>query len=514
MPNIAAIDVGSNAMRMMVGNITEARKVEPVENIRLPVRLGEDVFGAGALREVTIQQAVDAFRHFQRVAADLEVTRMRAVATSALREAANADILIDRVQLATGITIEIISGEEEARLIHLAVAQAVSLKGKHAVLIDIGGGSVEVTIAEGQKVISTESYNMGTVRLLQKLDEGDHLSGDVDAPPKRPFNLLVREYAEAARRRIDHEIGDARVDVCVGTGGNVEELGKLRARLFKRDSDKLITMSELQDLIEKLSDMSVKERIQKLNLRHDRADVILPAAIVLQMIATEAGVQQIEIPNAGLKDGLLLDMTEDMQPQDGAPRREQVWESALRLGQKYQFDAGHAKLTARLAGRLFEQSSELHKLGRGERLLLEVASLLHDIGHFINTIDHDKHGYYILKSAPLIGLDEWQQDIVANLVRFHRKAFPSLEDPNFKALPQKDRLIVIKLSALLRLADGLDVSHTQRVVEAALGRMKKGWVLSLSGPGDLMIEKWALEKRRALFQDAFGVDLDIQRVGQ
>ena len=131
--------------------------------------------------------------------------------------------------LAFGVC-EIISGEEEARLIHLAVAQAVNLKGKHAVLIDIGGGSVEVTIAEGQKVISTESYNMGTVRLLQKLDEGDHPSGEVDAPPKRPFNLLVREYAEAARQRIDREIGDARVDVCVGTGGNANWSSRVRSR--------------------------------------------------------------------------------------------------------------------------------------------------------------------------------------------------------------------------------------------------------------------------------------------
>lgn len=509
MQTIAAIDVGSNAIRMIVGNISESRVVKTIENIRLPVRLGQDVFGSGRLHEVTIQQAVDAFLHFQRVASDLGVTQIRAIATSAMREAANGDILIDRILRATGIGIDIISGEEEARLVHFAVAHAIDLKGKRAVLIDIGGGSIEVTIAEDKKVLSTESYNMGTVRLIQKLDGGFE-SGFPAATSKRSFSLLVREYAEAARRRIDLEIGNAKVDICVGTGGNVEEMGKLRQKLFKRDSDKLITLGELQELIERLSLMSVKDRIRKLKLRSDRADVILPASIVLQLIAHEARVKQIVIPHVGLKDGLLLDMAADMKLDQDIPRREQVWESAMRLGQKYQFDANHAKLTARLAVRLFEGCAELHNLGQEERLLLDVGALLHDIGHFINTIDHDKHGYYILKANPLIGLNEHQQEMIANLIRYHRKAFPSLEDLNFKALPQKDRLIVTKLSALIRLADGLDVSHTQRVSDAALAQKKNGWALTLRGRGDLMLEKWALDKRRALFQEIFGVELEIE----
>ena len=197
MQKIAAIDAGSNAIRMIVGNVDENWRVEPIENIRLPVRLGQDVFASGSLGEKTIQQAVEAFLHFQRVASDLGVVKTRAIATSALREAANGDILVDRIARTSGIEIEIISGAEEARLIHQAVAHTINLKGKRAVLIDIGGGSVEVTLSENQNMISTESYNMGTVRLLQKLDgEGD--SGFPFPGSKRPFSLLVREYAEAA----------------------------------------------------------------------------------------------------------------------------------------------------------------------------------------------------------------------------------------------------------------------------------------------------------------------------
>ncbi len=508
MQKIAAIDAGSNAIRMIVGNVDEAWQVEPIENIRLPVRLGQDVFASGSLGEKTIQQTVEAFLHFQRVAIDLGVVKTRAIATSAMREAANSDILLDRVSRTSGIEIEIINGAEEARLIHLAVAKAISLKGKRAVLIDIGGGSVEVTISENQKMISTESYNMGTVRLLQKLDGGKE-SGFSQPGTRQPFSLLVREYAEAARRRIDREIGSARVHMCVGTGGTVEELGRLRQKMFKQQNEKLITLSELQDAIETLSGMSIKDRIRKFNMRPDRADVILPAAIVLQLIAREAHVRQVAIPHIGLKDGLLLEMADRLKHGPHTPRREQVWESALRLGKKYQFDAEHATLTAKLAKQLFDQSRSLHNLGDEERLLLEVGALLHDIGHFINTIDHDKHGYYILKANRLIGLNEHQQELVASLVRYHRKAIPNIEDSNFKALPQKDRITVSKLSALIRLADGMDVSHTNHVTSATLIEKKNCWQLNLQGRGDLMIEKWALDKRRTLFEEIFGVQLEI-----
>ena len=498
---IAAIDVGSNALRMVVGRIVHDGKVEVVENLRLPVRLGKDAFTTGILSEETAQQALDAFARFRRTADDHKVEKICAIATSAMREMTNGDLLIDRIARATGIAIDIINGEEEARLIHLAVAQAVNLKNKHALVIDIGGGSVEVTLSQNGNILSTESYNMGTVRLLEKL------SGEKNSA--MPFHKLVREYAEAARHRIDRELGSKKIDICVGTGGNVEEMGNLRQKLFKRDSDHVITLEELDKLVETLSRMKVEERIRKLKLKPDRADVILPASIVLQMIAHEAKIREVTIPNVGLKDGVLWDMAYNLQENAHGSPREQVWTSALRLGEKYQFDAEHAKIVAKHAASLFEQSHVLHNLDEESKLLLEVAALLHDIGHFINTVDHNEHGYYILKASPLVGLSEARQNIVANIVQYHRKSTPSFQDDGFRNLPPKDRIVVTELSALMRLADGLDVSHTGRVRAIQLEQQKNVWKLKLQGNGDLMLERWALEKRQGLFQDVFGVKLII-----
>jgi exopolyphosphatase/guanosine-5'-triphosphate,3'-diphosphate pyrophosphatase len=501
MLKIAAIDAGSNAIRMVVGEVDDSWQVSAVENIRLPVRLGQDVFRRGRFEKSTIRQAEDAFLRFKHVAENYDVRRLRAVATSATREAANGDFLIDRVFRTSGIEIEVINGEEEARLIHSAVAHTLDLRNKRTLMIDIGGGSVEVTISTGRDIISTESYNMGTVRLLEKLES--------NAKPKHLFGKMVREYAEAARYRIERDLGEEKIQICAGTGGNVEEIGRLRQKIFKTESDRFIRIDELEELIERLNRMSVDERIRKLKLRADRADVILPASIVLHLIAGEAGVKQIAIPNVGLKDGILLDIAEDLSRLPRPRRREQAWESAIHMGRKYQFDEKHARLTARLAARLFEQSASLHDLEKENLLLLEISSLLHDIGHFINAVDHDKHGYYLLTNHRLIGLTLREQNIVANLIRYHRKQSPSTDDENFKSLPQKDRLVVVKLSALLRLADSFDISHTSHVSDVTLKETKKGWHIRLLGRSDLMLEKWTLVKRKALFQEAFGARLEL-----
>jgi len=508
--NIAAIDVGSNAIRMVVGRANNAGELQILESTRLPVRLGQDAFTSGQLGESAMQAAVDAFLRFRTIADQFEVGQLRAVATSALREAENSDLLLDRIARQTNIQIEIINGEEEARLIHLAVSKdearlihlavskAVDLTGKRAVLIDIGGGSVEVTTTRGDEIISSESYPMGTVRLLQRLGANGNF----------PNTRLLREYTESARRRIDQELGGQKADLCVGTGGNLEEMGVLRKKIFKRESADLITTDELKSLIEKLSEMGIDERMKRLDLRPDRADVILPACLVLHMIAREARVKEIKIPGVGLKDGVLWDLL-PLVAGPRLPRREQVLNAAQRLGQKYLFDAEHGAHTSRLAGRIFDQTLSLHGLDESDRLLLEVAALLHDIGHFVNTIDHDQHGYYILKNSPLIGLEANQQEIVANVIRFHRKTSPSTQDENFKALPAKERLTVIKLCALLRLADALEISHAARLRDLSLEKSMGAWRLQLFGEGEMMLEKWSFEKRKGLFQEVFGVNLEI-----
>jgi exopolyphosphatase / guanosine-5'-triphosphate,3'-diphosphate pyrophosphatase len=501
MLTIAAIDAGSNAMRMVIGQVGESGQVHVLDNIRLPVRLGQDVFSKGYLERKTIEQSEEAFLKFRNMAENFNVQKLRAVATSAAREAGNSDLMVDRISRSSGIQLGLIDGEEEARLIHRAVMHALNLKDKRTLLIDIGGGSIEVTTSTGENIISTASYGLGTVRLLEKLN--------LEGGDPKTFVKWVREYAEAARHRIEQDISGEKIKVCVGTGGNVEEIGKLRQKLFKEDSDNVVTLDELGELIKRLSHLSYEERIQKWKLRPDRADVILPAAIVLQMIAQEAAVKQILIPNVGLKDGILLDLADELLQQPHPHRREQAWESALHMGRKYKFDEKHGRLTAKLAARLFEQSKALQHLDDDLVLPLEIAALLHDMGHFINAVDHEKHGYYLLTTNHLIGLTPREQSIVANMVLYHRKETPSTKDANFKMLSQQDRSIVNKLTALLRLADSIDVSHDNLVHDVTLSETMSGWQMQIHGRTDTMLAAWAVEKRKDFFEEVFGVQLQI-----
>jgi exopolyphosphatase / guanosine-5'-triphosphate,3'-diphosphate pyrophosphatase len=320
---------------------------------------------------------------------------------------------------------------------------------------------------------------------------------------------LVHEYADATRKWLESHIAQQKLDLCIATGGNAEALGDLRKRLLGKDSPFVIAGSELDALVDTLQGTSFTERIQGLRLRPDRADVIVPAAIVLQTIMCQAAVDQVLVPHIGLKDGLLLDIVQDLYDQKARLHRDQVLTSALQVGRKYTFDEPHAKAVARFALQLFDHTQRWHHLDDESRLLLEVAALLHDIGHFVSATEHHKHTFYLLNATPLIGLTKPQRAVVANVARYHRKSAPSLQHEAFKVLPAKDRVVVTKLAALLRLADALDNEHAGKVTAITVEYNRPRLVLKLQGEDDMLLEKWALVKRTPLFEEVFGVKVAI-----
>ncbi|MDH4069713.1 MAG: Ppx/GppA family phosphatase [Ignavibacteria bacterium] len=501
MPTLAAIDVGSNGFRLIIGEIDADRKQTIKESVREPVRLGQEVFAGGQIPDETIERAEEAFRRFKELIDQHAVKWTRAVATSAAREASNSDIFVDRVAQASGIELSVIGPEEEARLIHLAVAARIPLKGKLGMLIDIGGGSAEITLTSDGQIMTTESFRMGAVRLLQVLEEKRHGT--------KKFNQLVREYADAAQKRIQKEIGSRTIDVCIGTGGNIESLGDLRRDVLGKESNALLLADELDTLVKKLQGMTYEQRIQELLLRPDRADVIVPASIVVQKILKVAQVSEMQIPGVGLKDGLLIDMIQELYGEKKAAHRDQVMASALQIGRKYMFDEQHGVTTAKHAAKLFDETRPIHRLTLEYRLLLEVAALLHDIGHFINMTAHHKHTLYLLNATPIIGLTPEQMAVVANVARYHRKSFPKPQHEQYRVLSPKDRVVVSKLAGLLRLADAMDNEHSARVTDFDVQLRKPKLTLTLKGEGDLLLERWSLAKKSDLFTEIFSTKVVV-----
>ena len=502
MPRLAAIDVGSNAIRLAIASVDDKGKLDLIHTSREPVRLGADVFANREISNRRLVEAMDAFLKFRKLINKEKAKSIRAVGTSALREASNRDYVIDQIVKASEIKVEPISGDEEARLVHLAVTSKIQLKRKAALLIDVGGGSVEVSIASQREIIATESFATGAVRLLQMLEQKKR--GD------QVFRRLVRSYLNVEDTRLKKELGRQRVSVCIATGGNVEALGDLGVQICGRKSNTSLTAGDLDTILARLESRSYEERLRKFRLRPDRADVIIPAAIVLQNIAQHARIGRILIPRVGVKDGILIDMAYGSREVEDSYRYPQVISSAQLLGRKFDYEAPHSMTVARIALELFEATRKLHRLGVKERGLLEVAGLLHDVGYYVGMTDHHKHSYYLIKASPIMGLSEMQREVVATIVRYHSRALPKPSHKEFEELSVGQRSIVNRLGPILRLAEALDREHAGKVkrlrVRVGAGKVR----LRLVGRGELLLERWAVARNSAWFEKTYKTKVVVE----
>jgi len=490
-------------MRLAIASADDEEGMHVIQTDREPVRLGADVFSKGEISDARLVEAMEAFLKFRKLINEYKVKAVRAVGTSALREARNRDYCIGQIAKTTEITIDVINSDEEARLAFLAVSKAIKLEGKIALLVDIGGGSVEASLTNGSEIVSTDSFGIGTVRLLQMLSERRQ--------EDTVFRQLAREYINVSGTRLRKSIGERTIDTCVATGGNVESIGDLRVQLCDADDDRSVTLDELDVILKQLQSRSYEERIKDFGLRRDRADVIIPAIIILQILAKEARVQEIEIPRVGVREGLLEDMARSLGRGLRPPDQTQVITSARLLGRKYDYDAEHAQTVCRFAVELFDAMKGLHKLGSDERVLLEAAALLHDIGYYIGSADHHKNTWYLINASPLVGVDESEKAVIALVTRYHTRALPKASHKEFMDLSPKRRRTVMMLASILRLAEALDREHGNKVQKLKVTLRKKKVYLMLRGEGDLLLEKWALNYGAPLFEKSFKKRLVIER---
>ncbi len=296
---IAAIDLGSNALRLAISE-TDGRNLKLIHKARAPVRLGEAVFSKGKVSMELAQKLARALRSFSLICRRYKVTQIRCVGTSALREAANARKVVEWIYKKTGIEIELIDGVEEARLIHLAIRRVVNLEGYKVMLIDIGGGSVEVSFCENSMMSATQSFPFGTVRTLSQLEKRKW--------KEERLSEIMSEYLSPLENYLDSHVQNLKPEFAVGTGGNIECLAKLKKRLLKRDPTHLLYTQEIKSMYLQLAELSTKKRIEKLGLRPDRADVIMPATALLLQVLEKANIQRLLVPGVGLRDGLVWSM--------------------------------------------------------------------------------------------------------------------------------------------------------------------------------------------------------------
>jgi len=497
---LAGVDIGSNAIRLLVAEFDLRGDYQILESDRAPVRLGHDVFLSGSLRESAIEDAISAIAQFKACCERHNVQALRIAATSAVREADNGAEFCDRAKAKLGLDIEVISGSEEARLIHVAIKSKVPMGRSRWIAIDVGGGSVEVSLVDSEGIILSESHPIGSVRLLEELSEAGAEGGR--------FKKLLTEYL--GNLKLPNAAQRYKPAGIIATGGNIELLAKI-TNSQNNQGISSISLSGLRSAIEMISSLGYKQRIEQLGLKKDRADVILPASIIYEKISTLSGAEEIIVPFVGVRDGIVIDLFDRIAFPDNSLLRHanQVNSASLALGRKFLFDELHALQVQFLSLSLFDQLHERIGLDFSDRYILSAAAILHDTGCFISNKRHHRHSYYIVLNSEIIGLDYDELQLAASIIRFHRKSEPNPRHYEYTALSEEGQYKLIRFAGILRLADSLDREHLQRVksikVEETAGKLE----LHVEASGDLLLEKWSFTKKSQMLAKLLGKPIAI-----
>jgi exopolyphosphatase/guanosine-5'-triphosphate,3'-diphosphate pyrophosphatase len=461
------------------------------------------------LGAATIEATLRALEGFRRIMDSYGVVRYRAVATSAVREAINRDTFLDRVRLRTGIDVEVIDGTEENRLTYMAVREALreheALTAADAVLVEVGGGSADLSFLRRGEPIYSGTYALGAIRMRQNLASwhGSH------EQRVRLFHRHVQNIVQDIRREMP--LREARAFLALGGHARfaadqvVGEKTGQPARIIERDP--------FLAFCEEAVALDDEQAVERYRLPVAEVETLVPSLLVYRELLLETQATSVLVPEATLRAGLLLDMVRTDEGHGIEDLSRQVLASASALGEKYRFDAPHARHVAFLATRLFDDLHSEHGMGVRDRLLLEVADLLHDIGIFVNLRGHHKHAQYILSVSEIFGLSREDMAIISNVARYHRRAAPNKSHLPYMALDSDARVLVNKLAAILRVANALDADHLQKVREARVLREEEQWVLEVDGGGDLTVERLAALARADLLTEVFGRKVAFRESG-
>jgi exopolyphosphatase/guanosine-5'-triphosphate,3'-diphosphate pyrophosphatase len=500
---IAAIDIGTNSVHMIVVQVRPDLSFEVIDREKAMVRLGAGGLGGKALTPEAMTAARQALSKFRRLAESHRVDELRAAATSAVREAENGGEFLADIERHTGIRAQVISGLEEAQLIHRAALYAVDAGTQDVVVVDIGGGSVEITLGSAAGIRLARSVKLGVIRLTERFVTSDPLS-------RRDERKLVAHITEKVG---DHlaaiaEAGFARV---VGTSGTIQSLGIMaHAAEFGRTPDEVrnlrIQSRAVHRLRKTIVEADTAARLELPGLDPRRADLIVAGTVLFDTIIRTLGASEFTLCDFALREGLVLDYIARNRNQiaqiDRYPdvRRRSVVE----LCERCRYGPEHAQQVARLAVLLFDQTRAVHGLTDREREWLEYAALMHDIGEHISYSRHHKHSYYLIKNGDLRGFEPDEIDIMALVARYHRSARPKKSHEAYRNLPRSDRTRVRALAAILRLAEGFERSHAQVVSGLELQDRGRDYLLKVRVRGDAELELWAAHRQAAPFEALVG----------
>jgi len=508
---LAAIDIGTNSFHLVIVEITENGKFEIIDREKEVIRLSEDSTGdIKIIKPDTIARAISALKKFVGIAKSHEA-EIKAVATSAVRESLNKAEFLQKVHEQTGITVEVISGVEEGRLIYLGVLQSVPVYNKRVLCIDIGGGSTEFVVGYRGKILYANSLKLGAVRLTKKFF--------LDYSVTNHAIKNCRKWIEGELFHISKIMEKYNIDEVVGSAGTIMATGLMIKSMDERSTSLAILNNykfskKKLELVEEnvLKHKKVEERKKIKGLDVKRADIIPAGIILLSTIFNQLGINELTISGYALREGIIFDSIKyDIDINKTYITRGIRTESVEQIAKSSQFDFKHCSQVAILAENLFEQLTELHKLPPKFKEYLSAAAKLHDIGYHIAHSKHHKHSQYIIVNSELLGFNENEIRTIACIARYHRKSHPKASHEEYMQLSKEWRTVTQKLSAILRIADAFDRTHHSLIKYIHVNVSKNFVTFSVENDlNNIEIELWSLSRRKGLFEEIFNKKVKVK----
>ncbi len=506
---LAAIDAGSNAIRLVIARATSPQHIQFLDSERAAVRLGHNAFTRRMLDDDTIAKAARTFKQFRDRMDGYQVSAYRAVATAAARESRNYRKLMDRIRRKSGLELEVIGNEEEARLVCSAVKWALSDRLQPRLIFDLGGGSLELNFFQRGVLEHRIGLPLGTIRLMETYSIKGAIDED-DANRLRHHVLAILRSALPSPPKLSRAIavacgGNAEALVRIAPGPMVERIPSINVRLLKDQTWRMMALD-------------IPGRMRAFRVREDRAEVIGIAAIIITTLAKWLDLRTMLVPGVGVREGILLDLVAQqysggMVSDEEKGRAAEMVQGALWFASRLNYNQHHAEQVARLALSLFDQLRPIHEMGPELRLLLEVAALLHDIGHFVNRKNHNRHGEYLIRNGEIPGLRGWRCEMVAALVRYHNsKSEPELGHSSYAALDGQKRRQCRLLTSLLRIAEKLESEHEQRVTGVDVHIEGHKAIFMIRAADGTRLDLAGLQRKAELFEREFHLNAEFRRV--
>jgi exopolyphosphatase / guanosine-5'-triphosphate,3'-diphosphate pyrophosphatase len=506
---IAAIDIGTNSVHMIVVRVRPDLSFEVVDREKAMVRLGAGGLDGRALTPEAMSAALQALSKFKRIAESHQVDEILAAATSATREARNGGEFLARLEHETGIRPRVISGAEEARLIHQAAVYGVDVGGGRAVVIDIGGGSVEITLGTATSLQFARSFKIGSIRLTERFVRSDPLTDRDERKIAKHVLGEIDRYCE--------QILVSGFDRVIGTSGTILSIGAVAATAARGAPlselrNLHVSAKQIRRVRKQVTELDLENRLAIPGLDPRRADLVVAGAVLLDTILRRLGAEELTLCDLALREGLVLDYIRRNRRQiaqiDSIPdvRRR----STLELAERCSYYADHSNQVVRLALALFDQTRAIHGLTDREREWLEYASLMHDIGGHISFSGHHKHSYYLIKNGDLRGFHPDEIEVMALVARYHRRGTPKRSHPQYAQLPATLRRTVRTLASILRVAESLDRSHAQPVSGLEVHDRGEDIVIRLHSGDDAELEVWATARHLEPFEQVVGKPVRLE----